>query len=367
MAVEHNFFNRMSKSNKDSTGSMGFSLNLDLLTGCAHKCSGCYVNKGRHDENWQRTISRALKVAEGLASKGLKFAEVVLSPTDFFSAANTKEILLYPPFQELFKFHPTTRITTACIFENVNKQRFTELFEILDDASNYRKDMILEFLAPLNTKKMLDRDDQYFADNHWAIDFFQTQSTKVIDWSFVANISNNELLKHNFGAISQTIREEFNTILEFNPGFFRSNNPRIVNRNLDYWKSMMEDVLTDNDYHEFNLVDINHNHSSANLIALHFFGEDVFVSPFIFEQVLDTHEMFRLESLEADYIMANHVDLQTKGFRYANETTDCGNCHMLAACAGRNVLNFMETRGLKECMLPKQYRDISHAELVAVR
>lgn len=358
MTIETNFFEKMSKTNVDNIETMDFVLNLDILSGCVHSCEGCYVNKTKVVTNWEETLEKTYQIAKGLTEQGLRFREIVLAPTEFFSANNTEEVLLHPTFQKLMSLHEKTRITAACVFENIDKERFQRLFDILDNTEYFRKEMILEFLVPLNTKKMLAKEEKYMADNKWALNFFLNNSPKIIDWSYVVNIHNNELLKENYMAMVNTIKTEFNTIMEFNPGFFRSHNNTLIDKNLSYWKSFLQEILEKNNHKDIYLTNVDKHHNTGNTICLNIYDNEVYFSPFIYEQIIDTNKVFKVEDLNPHNIMEQHLDLQTKSFQYAEKTSECADCEYLTACVGRNVLNYMENKGIKECLFPQKFKEL---------
>jgi hypothetical protein len=358
MTIESNFLEKMSTTNLDNINSMDFVLNLDLLNGCDHFCDGCFINKTKIHHDWEHILDQALLVATDLTTKGLRFRELILGPTDIFSAKNTIEILKNKKFQKLLTLNTKTRITASCIFDQINKQRFIEIFEILDNPKYYRAEMILEFLVPLHTKKMLDKDDQYFNDNKWALDYFKTQTPKIIDWSYVININNNQLLKENYDQIVKTIKTEFGTILEFNPGFFRTNNRQLADKKLSYWKSFLQHVLAGKSKENFCLTNIDKHHNTANTICLNFVDHGVYFSPFIYEQIIDQSDEFKITSLTAASIIERHEHLQISGFKYATKTKDCESCTSLTSCVGRNVLNYMEIKNYSECLFPEILREV---------
>ncbi|MFP5386785.1 MAG: hypothetical protein ACLGHN_11940 [Bacteriovoracia bacterium] len=337
---------------------MDFVLNLDLLNGCVHLCDGCFINKSKKVNNWKEVLENAYSIASQLTAKGLRFRELILGPTDIFSATNTVEILKDETFQSLLRLHEKTRITASCVFDNLNKERFEEIFSVLDNKEYFKEQMILEFLVPLHTSKMLNQEPAYMENNKWALDFFKTKSPKIIDWSYVININNNELLQENYHRVVKIIKEEFNTILEFNPGFFRSNNRTLIDNKLGYWKQFLQNIMVGNDYSKICLTNLDKFHNTANTICLNLIEGNVYFSPFIYEQIVDTSEQFRLQSLNADYIMNRHVELQTEGYCYANKTSQCADCSFLTACVGRNVLNFMESKQKTECMFPEFFKQI---------
>lgn len=359
MTIENDFMQKMCNTNLDNINSMDFVLNLDLLNGCVHFCDGCFINKNKIVANPEEILDKAIEIAEGLSQKGLRFRELILGPTDFFSAKNTLSLLLNPKFQKLLTFNEKTRITASCVFDNIDKAHFIEIFKVLDNTELFREKMILEFLVPLNTKKMLSEDASYIEDNKWVLDFFKNSSPKVIDWSYVININNNDLLKNNYSRIVEFIKSEFNTIVEFNPGFFRTNNNKVVDNKLTYWKSFIQQIMQGNDFSDFCLTNLDKHHNTSNTICLNLIDDNVFFSPFIYEQIIDKSDAFKLSNLKAQTILDQHLLLQTSGFTYASKTSQCSDCEYLTSCVGRNVLNFMEANEKVDCLFPDAFRELA--------
>lgn len=364
MTIEADFLHKMIRTNPDNVHSMDFVLNLDLLNGCVHLCDGCFVNKTKVVKNWEDVLENALQIATELSQKGMRFREVILGPTDFFSATNTAQILRHKTFQKLLSIHEKTRITASSVFEGIDKSHFLELFSILDSTANYRQKMILEFLVPLNTAKMVERNEQYIADNKWVLNFFKEKTPKLIDWSYVININNNQLLQDNFHVVTDMIKSEFNTILEFNPGFFRSNNNKVIDKNLSYWKGFLQNTLAGRDVnqiHASNLAAANVDklHNTVNTICLNLIEGGVYFSPFIYEQIIDTSEQFKISNFDGAHIISRHLELQQRGYDYALKTKECADCGHLTACVGRNVLNFMEDNQKVECLFPEVFKEMA--------
>lgn len=361
MTIEEVFLTKMSSTNIDNIENMDFVLNLDILNGCVHSCDGCYINKVHKVSNWEEVVESAYNVAFDLSKKGLRFRELILGPTDFFSASNTVEVIENNMFQKLLTLHEKTRITAACIFDNMDKIEFKRIFSILDNPNKFKSEMILEFLIPLNSQKVLARDQDYINSNRWAIDFFANSSPKIIDWSYVVNIHTNESLKDNYIEVVNFIKNEFNTILEFNPGFFRSNNNKLIDKNLSYWKGFLQDILSRNDKKNMCLTNLDFHHNTGNTICLNFHKGEIYFSPFIYEQIVDVHDSFRVNDISASGIIQQHIKLQVESYNYAEKTEECSDCNFLPSCAGRNVLNFMKNKSISHCLFPDKFRDLEYS------
>ncbi len=356
MVVKPGLLERSRTTNRSYIESVDFVLNLDLLNGCAHSCHGCFVDKKRELKGQEQMLEQAHRVAGNLSRRNWRLREIVLGPTDFFSATNAQDILKMPLFRELFHFHPQTHFTVPCVFSPLDRRKFSEIFDLLDNPAWFRQDLELEFLVLSNVEKILREDPAYMRDNFWAIDFFKRQTPKVVEWFYLINMQKDMLLRHRYLEIMDIVADKFETILEFSPGFFRSQNHKLSEQTLKSWKDFLEHLVERDDYYGMCFTDWDKEHSTANTIFLNFIDDKIYFSPFIYEQIVDTSELLRVQDLSAEAILEQHMQLQKQGFEYAQKTRECMDCEHLVSCVGRNVLNIMQLRGMTECIFPNQLR-----------
>ncbi len=356
MTVESHLLERGRRTDRHYIDSTDFILNLGLLNGCQHSCYGCFVDK--RGEAWpiQSVLKQAHTVAEGMSRAGWRLREVILGPTDFLSAANTPDILKNSLFQELFHFHPETHLAVPCIFSPLNRERFGEIFKLLDNPVHFKKDLMMEFLVLLDIKKILGQDATYMRDNFWVIDFFKHHTPKIIEWFYLINMHKDILLRHRYIDLMGVVAKKFETIMEFSPGFFRLQNRQFSAKILKSWKDFLQALMEREDYEGMCFADWDKEHNTANTIFLNFTGGQVYFSPFVYEQIVDTSELLRVKELNGDSILGQHQELLKLGFEYARQTDQCAECEHLVACVGRNVLNMMQLQGARECWFPHQLR-----------
>ena len=354
MSLDKNLYELMSTSEVSDASdieSMDFVLNLEVLNACGHHCPGCFVQ--RKNDLAEVDLDSALSLVRSMDEKGLRFREVILSPTDMFSAINVMDVLTDPTFHEILRVHPKTRITTTAMFEDLNWDNFIAVFEALDNPDWYKPDMIMEFLVPLNPAKVLSRDPDYHKQFKRVLDFFKYETPKEIDWSFVVNVHHDpELIKH-FDELTQIVRDEFNTIIEFLPSFFRSGNDTRVLSYLNIWREFISETVTEDNFRDIMLTIADHNHNGFNTIVVNYKKGNLYISPFIYEQILSEYPELKVDGLTADDVIAKSQELIGQQFAYVSETTECSDCEYLAACVGRNVLSFMEIKDVKDCIYPK--------------
>lgn len=352
--IEQELYKLMSTSEVQDASDlehMDFVLNLEVLNRCAHNCVGCFVNRRNSIDDVD--LKTALDIARDLSTKGYRFREVILSPTDIFSCDNALDILTDPLFHELMQIHPKTRITSTAMFENLDIARFLEIFEVLDNEEFFKKDMIIEFLVPMNVQKMLANDVQYLQDHQRALDFLKTKTPKIVDWSFVVNVHHDNDFIENFDQLTQIARDDFDTIIEFLPSFFRTGKEHLIESHLVVWKSFLERAITDDNYTNAMLTIADKHHNSFNTLVLNYRKNKLYLSPFIYEQIVHNHQSLLVEPSTAEQAIVKFDQTLGEQYAYAAQTAECAECDYLNTCVGRNVLSFMEMNSMRECLYPK--------------
>jgi len=343
-------------SNAEELKIMDFTMNLEILRGCRHTCSGCFVN--RVNKVSESELSMALKMAREFSELGLRFKECVISPTDFFSAANTQSILLNPTFQELFKFHNYTNLTCTGYFEKLDISDIERVFDIIDDPKLFRDDMHFEFFVPLNAQKILDADTQY-EDNHFKIlEWFENNTPRLIDWSFATNIYNDPILINNYAELTTIIRDKYNTIIEFLPSFFRTNDHELIKKSLKIWSDFTSKAFTHENRSKILFTASDLYHAGSNQFTLNFKDNNVYLSPFIYEQILYQNDMMHIKDVSVDGITNKIKELQLQQYKFSEKTNECNDCQFLATCVGRNILSIMEYENINNCIYDRKTLDL---------
>lgn len=354
--IEDNLYKLMSTSEvKDAIqlDSMDFVLNLEVLNKCKHSCLGCFVNRRNSVDDVDLSI--ALQIARDLSDKGYRFREVILSPTDIFSCDNALQILKDPNFQELMRIHPKTRITTTAMFENLDTARFLEIFDVLDNPEYFKPDMILEFLVPMNVQKMLAGDVAYLEDHQRALNFLKNSTPKIVDWSFVVNVHYDADFIYNFDELTRIAKDDFDTVIEFLPSFFRTGKDHLIAEHLETWKQFLSRAVTDDNYTNVMLTIADKYHNAESTLVLNYRKNELYISPFIYEQIVHSHQSLKVSPLTAEAAVQRFYETQGEQYGYALEkTAECGSCEYLNTCVGRNVISFMEMNNLTNCIYPKE-------------
>ena len=345
---------------KEEKEHMDFVLNLEILDGCKHHCEGCYVSR-RHNSGID--LKHAVSMAKDLVSRGLRFRECIISPTDMFSSDNVEEVLRNPDFIELLNVHPITRITSASMFENTDIEDVKRVFSILD-TENYREDMIIEFFVPMNVEKLLAHDEEYFSQIHKVVEFLKTGTPKIVDWSMVVNIHFDKIFQDNLDELTTIVRDEFDTIIEYVPSFFRPGKEILAKQQLKAWGEMMKVVINEDNFKNIMFTTACKKFNALNTLALNYRKGKMFISPFIYEQILWENPVVDVTNMSTDDLLALNNRLIVDQYNYAAKTSECSNCSLLSTCVGRNVLTYMETVNEKNCLFPKDVYNMYYDRVI---
>lgn len=358
MSIEPNLFELQSTPNVAAgwdEETMDFVLNLEVLRDCVHSCPGCFVN--RRNDISDVNLDAALALATDMTSAGLRFREVIISPTDIFSASNALDVLNDPKFQQLMQIHPKTRITTTAMFHDLNWEQFIDVFKILDDPEKYRPDMIMELLVPLDIDLLLSGDEAYYRSFSRALYFLKNETPKIIDWSFVVNVHADAQMIVNYDEITRIVKTQFDTVIEYLPSFFRTGKDDLIAAHLDTWREFLQTTINESNYKDMMLTIADPDHNASNTIVVNYKKNKMYISPFIYEQILFEYPMMET-GITASDVMSKVTELETQQFQYVSKTDECGKCSYLTTCVGRNVLNFMEAKNISACVYPKEILDL---------
>lgn len=360
MSIEPNLFELQSTPNvraglDDET--MDFVLNLEVLRDCVHSCPGCFVN--RRNSITDINLDAALALATDMDAAGLRFREVIISPTDIFSASNAVEILEDETFQQLLRIHPKTRITTTAMFHKVDWEQWDAVFAVLDDPSKYKPDMIIELLVPLDIDLLLSGDDQYYSDFSKALYYLKHETPKIVDWSFVVNVHHDNQMIAQYDEVTKIVKEQFDTVIEFLPSFFRTGNDKLITAHLQTWKEFLQATITPDNYQDMMLTIADPDHNAVNTIVVNYKKNKMSISPFIYEQIVFDYPSMET-GITATEVMDTVARLTKEQFEYVTKTTECSSCPYLTTCVGRNVLSFMEAKDITKCIYPKDILNMYH-------
>jgi hypothetical protein len=330
-------------------------IQVELLAGCNHKCTGCFVDKHGDDSVSDGILKQAEYLANGVRSSGLNLREFVIGPTDFFSASNTDYVLNHEITQRIMRNHTNARIATPAKFDLASDERFQEVFDILDDPEKYRSDMIIEFIAPIESPDKMLNDKNYFDKVMSRVDFFKNNTPKKMDWSWTlqsSSILGSGITKEDYNKILDKSLNEYNTIIEMNPAFARAPQNK-QKTNLLEWNDFLSSVIDDKNANKATVSMANLNCNSMNFIGLTVIqganGPETHLNVMLHEQAFfPTNEATNVTGMSFEEILERRNDLILDGIRNLSEHPIYKDTPYVMALANRLIWEAIKSMDLKE-------------------
>lgn len=332
---------------------MAFRANLEFLSSCAHVCPGCFVNK---DNGYSVEDLEVLYDIMGkVNASGLLFDELVLGPVDSLGAANTEAILMEPLFQKIMsEFKPILALPTTFMCEDERLERIIAIFN-----EHYVPEMELEWQIVIHPEKIFARDILYIENLKRKIALLDTLKQPCC---YAMQMNVRSLSGISLEDVSRFVADEFETIIDVVPSFFRTGNARVVSKMIRLWNKELTRQVTDENKHVIHNVIVDQSHGWFNYANWAFKNGHLYASPFIHENVIDLREQFRIPKAgrfyEVDQLLSVLEGKWAGGFSYAKETNECSSCQYLNVCVSRQVLDYMQANSMKQCLLPKQVLDL---------
>ena len=367
--MEEHYREQMSKSGPESLPlnqqvKFDVLIQIEALTGCYHNCVGCFVDKNLDASISTKLLNRAKELTDGVTRTGLNLREFVIGPTDFFSAANTSEILNSKITQSILFEHENARIANPARFDEATDEQFNKIFAILDDETKFRKDMIIEFIQPLpeDIMKMVN-DKEYFDVVMKRIEFFKFNTPKMIDWSWTLQSSSilaRKLSKDDYTSILNKSIDEYGTILEMNPAFTRAPSIELQKSNLLAWNGFLSAVIDESNSKKATMSMANLYCNSMNFVGITIYpGENgeikTLLNVMLHEQALFTqNKNLDVTGLTFEEILVRREELAIKGIQKFSEHPLYKDTPYVNALAYRLAYEAIETMGLDdtEAILP---------------
>ena len=336
-------------------------LNCEFLHKCAFHCAGCFVNRtsSNFDDRQLEILGHTVKL---FRDNGLTFDEIILGPTDFFAANNTLELLEHPLFFKVFMDHRPVVLTILTTLQSDEEVILERIAAVNDYLANPAQE--IEVLVVFDLQRVIHEDMDYVRELQYKLRLLD-RFVPAVDYALQMNIQNVARLEGEFTLpnITQFVRKHFNTIVEFNPSFLRTGKKKIVDGILDSWNSMLEQQINEDNKEDITFTMANPFHAGFNEITYNFHNGDLYMCPFIYENVFDKREEFKVEKTGGNYYTWNDIlvhDGMAKAaqFAYASKTDECSDCPYLMSCTAKHVLYYMNVYGLKQCMISKKTTEL---------
>lgn len=327
-------------------------INVEFLDDCKFNCSGCYVK--RRNTFSDEDVDVLVHAVDMFRSAGMSFDEIILGPTDFFSASNTEQVITHPDFKRIFENGDVVLTILTTLQET--EERILELIGIVNESLPH-PDMEMEVLIPFNIQRVVDKDPFYVMEMKRKINLLNLLKPTV-DYAMQINIHDVDKLTDRFSLpeVTTFVRDTFNTIVEFNPSFMRTKKPHIVMKVLDDWNDLLERHVQRLHAEDITFTMVNKYHASYNELTYNFKDGHLYVCPFIYENVIDLSEPFKIPKASHYYTIEDMdvKDVEVLGEQYAYApNTDCGECEYQGSCIGKKVLYYMKQYDMTKCVVSK--------------
>ena len=311
-----------SKSSAKEIDFLRVEVVADILAGCDANCPGCFVPR----RNKKSDLSKLYWL---LSSSSFAVDELIIGPTDIFDATNFDDIVSDPFLALIYK--KTSLAYTTALKQDISdiKSKLGILWGLYDNST--QKD--IEFKIVLDIDSLVDGnmpDEKLELFKAGSVQFRVNYYKGMFD-----RISYNELCVKSM--------RDYNTPITIVPSFLNnSNKTGKVSELLSHFK---KDLLDQEILPEFKswytMFDSNFNSYGSS--SLSFFDNKLYLAPFIFDNILQRDSSFLVEDINKSTLADNL------------RVSPCGDCRFTMSCAERNVHLYMDSRGLKECILPKEY------------
>lgn len=310
-----------------------FELQMEVLTGCAFKCDGCFVNKNND-----------YKVTEKLYTVAEEFLEVldpyaaVLGSTDVFTAANSVQLLSDIRFTELLK-------------------RFDRL--VVNSTLAKLDPKVLTLMAGLGTElqiNVLVPETKYLNDRYLSAIRGRVEEVKQYFPELVLHPQLNltsELEIPNYEDLNNYYIDLLGQGVDFNLSFARTHSdPKVYQEALRWLKRTAASTRATID------GDMSRQHvdvvSPLDKLerAVIFYENEFYAIPIVYEDLIQIRERYRFDDYQ-DY-NRRYNELINAQYQYASDTEECLECEFLPVCADHRVLAVMQDYDITECVLPKQ-------------
>lgn len=303
-------------------------VHADILNGCDSNCAGCYIP--RKNKNFE------LKTLYNALTTGVYYPdEITIGPTDIFSAVNFDELMKDPYLKKIYGISSIAYTTSLDVNYHEIKEKLEEIWSIYEG---------IDRIPDIDFKIVLDLDRYLNGD----LEEYEKKLRLFKDGSVQLRINYYRGIfdKISYNELSNRVREDYNAPIIITPSFFNNNNKsgKVSDLSNSFVMDMVMQEIEPENLGLYTMYDANFSgHGCANLS---FYNDDLYMNPFIYDGVLQRGEEFKIKNIDEDFLERN--------MRMANDLP-CIDCEWMMSCCERNIPFYLNSRGMKHCILPKKY------------
>lgn len=306
-------------------------LQLELLSGCPYKCTGCHVDR---DNDHTVNIEKLLSVAGDFLKDMYPYA-VVLGSTDVFTAKNAMSLLNDIRLTDLM-----------CRFDRlvVNSTLLQIDHVILDRLAGLCKEFQVNIVIPESKLS----NDKYTAVVKQHLDTILDKYPETIVHP-QANLSES-LTVDNYQAINDYYTERLGQGIDFNLSFAReSSDPNVYRAKFEWLKAVSATTALETTGSLENVhLDVVIPTDKLEKAIL-YYDNAFYIVPIVYEDLVQTNDTFRFNSYQ-EYLKLR--DTLTTAQWNSPPIVDCLSCQFNFRCVEHNVLSVMSEYDIVECPMP---------------
>lgn len=313
-----------SKESTEETTFLRAEVLADILDGCNAQCPGCHVPK----KNKPSSLEALYKL---LKASSFKVDELILGPTDIFDATNFNALISDPYLAKLYAFTSIGYISALTQDVDTLTYKLAQLKSVYPNPD-------IEFKLVLTISDIINDtmpDDKLALFTEGSVQFKINYYKGMFD-----QISYND--------ICDFMLARYNAPVTIAPSFL--NNSNLTGRVSELLRAFKRDLADQEikpEYRDwYTMFDPSFNAYGST--AYSFYNNRLYSSPFIFDAIPQRSDRFLVEDINR-CTLADNLSVNP-----------CGSCEYLMSCAERGVHVYMATRGLTECVLPKEYMHANH-------
>ncbi len=306
---------------------------LDILEGCVHNCQGCYVNKRGNITD----VSSLPGIQKLFNDNALRFASIVIGPTDIFGSNNGLEIIQDKDIRE--------------VISNCTTVEMVSTLDIIND------DIINEFNSIPKKDGFMYGFQVAINPYNYDIEELKVKINNLNKFTDPLNfyiVFNMDLVEIDIEAISKDIKDNLNSFIEFLPSYQRFSRDSIHIAMINKWKERLANgnkeiiSMTIRDKQQGGPYELNY--------TLH--KGKYYSTPFVYDNAIIQTDDFEIKDIKDIGAWTNiKTDLYMKGLGYMSATDECEDCQRREVCLNKHVLNYMAHYNITECVYPEWIKD----------
>ncbi len=331
-------------------------INLEVLSGCKWKCTGCRINKDDANGFIGNDFRRLMDLFQDLKDNNHVLINLAVGATDFMSARNTDEILNKDIIPMMDYFRNLVLNSTFLADHEVVRYWANKLKPILSGRR-------VKWTVPLEPKHL--RNEKYLNGIKEKIKLFESIIPNC-EFGHVYNIVNlHEYQKehdplyqfHDFSKYFNQIWPEGHLDLVISEGRLPltiPENKKKVLHLIKYLNLLFEKAVIEEKSQEVNFnygkryegYDKDYVYKNGNLYSTVFLGEPLIV--YEDDAGLGADTVWNYNT-----IVEFENRMMVDSLKYIEKTTECAGCEYASNCVGRGMHYLMEKLDYKDCLAPR--------------